>query len=87
MVENGRRAMRLITASTLLLIVAGSLEGMVSPIPSWPLWAKLAVSGATAVLLAAYLTGGVRRRPPAATEAEKPAGAVESRELLALGGP
>ncbi len=34
LVENGRRAMKLIAASTLFLIVAGSLEGMVSPIPN-----------------------------------------------------
>jgi uncharacterized membrane protein SpoIIM required for sporulation/uncharacterized RDD family membrane protein YckC len=68
LVDNGRRAMRLITASTLLLIVAGSLEGMVSPIPSWALWQKLAVSAATAVLLAAYIGAGARwpgrRRAP-----------------------
>jgi uncharacterized membrane protein SpoIIM required for sporulation/uncharacterized RDD family membrane protein YckC len=72
LVENGRRAMRLIAASTLLLIVAGSLEGMVSPIPNWPLWGKLAVSGATLVLLVAYLTGGVRRRPIAVSSNAPP---------------
>jgi uncharacterized membrane protein SpoIIM required for sporulation len=71
LVENGRRAMRLITASTLLLIVAGSLEGMVSPIPTWALWQKLAVSGATFVLLAAYIGVGARwpgRRGASASE-------------------
>ena len=62
LVENGRRAMRLIAASTLFLLVAGSLEGMVSPIPTWPLWAKLAVSATTLVLMVAYLTGGARLR-------------------------
>jgi uncharacterized membrane protein SpoIIM required for sporulation len=62
LVENGRRAMKLITASTLFLIVAGSLEGMVSPIPSWPLWGKLAVSATTFVLMVAYLSGGRQRR-------------------------
>lgn len=61
LVENSRRAMRLIAASTLLLIVAGSLEGMVSPIPNWPLWAKLLVSATTLVLLVAYLRGGIAR--------------------------
>jgi hypothetical protein len=55
--------MRLIAASTLLLVVAGSLEGMVSPIPNWPLWAKLVVSAATLVLLVAYLRGGVSTSP------------------------
>jgi uncharacterized membrane protein SpoIIM required for sporulation/uncharacterized RDD family membrane protein YckC len=61
LVENSQRAMRLIAASTLLLIVAGSLEGMVSPIPNWPLWLKLAVSATTLLLLVAYLRGGVSR--------------------------
>jgi uncharacterized membrane protein SpoIIM required for sporulation/uncharacterized RDD family membrane protein YckC len=61
--ENSARAMRLIAASTLMLIVAGSLEGMVSPIPWWPLSLKLIVSAMTLVLLVAYLRGGVRRAP------------------------
>jgi hypothetical protein len=55
--------MRLIAASTLMLIVAGSLEGMVSPIPWWPLSLKLIVSAMTLVLLVAFLRGGVRRAP------------------------
>lgn len=59
--ENSARAMRLIAASTLLLVVAGSLEGMVSPIPWWPLSLKLIVSAMTLVLLVAYLRGGIER--------------------------
>ena len=65
LVENSQRAMRLIAASTLLLIVAGSLEGMVSPIPNWPLWLKLAVSATTLLLLVAYLRGGASRKTTA----------------------
>ena len=80
LVENGRRAMRLLAASTLLLIVAGSLEGMVSPIPTWALWQKLAVSAATAVLLAAYLTGGARRG--SGSRVEPDARVAPSREAL-----
>jgi uncharacterized membrane protein SpoIIM required for sporulation len=57
--ENSRRAMRLIAASTLFLIVAGSLEGMVSPIPYWPLSLKLIVAAFTAILIYLYLRGGV----------------------------
>lgn len=57
--ENSRRAMHLIAASTMLLIVAGSLEGLVSPIPNWPVWAKASVSAVTAVMLALYLRGGM----------------------------
>ncbi|HKW10984.1 MAG TPA: stage II sporulation protein M [Gemmatimonadaceae bacterium] len=62
LVENGRRAIRLVAAATVLLLVAGTLEGFVSPIPSWPLGAKLAVSGATLVLLVIYLSSGRERR-------------------------
>jgi uncharacterized membrane protein SpoIIM required for sporulation len=78
--ENSRRAIRLIGTSTVLLIVAGSLEGLVSPIPNWPLSAKLAVSAATAVLLVAYLRGGVQRRFVAGDTGP------DDRELLSLGG-
>lgn len=60
--DNSRRAMHLIAASTLFLIVAGSLEGMVSPIPYWPLELKLIVSATTLVLMIAYLRGGMRGR-------------------------
>jgi uncharacterized membrane protein SpoIIM required for sporulation len=56
--ENGKRAMRLLSASTLFLIVAGSLEGLVSPIPYWPLEIKLLISFATLVLMVLYLRGG-----------------------------
>jgi uncharacterized membrane protein SpoIIM required for sporulation/uncharacterized RDD family membrane protein YckC len=56
--ENSQRAMRLMACSCLLLIVAGTLEGMVSPIPYWPLSLKLIVSATTLVLLVAYLRGG-----------------------------
>jgi uncharacterized membrane protein SpoIIM required for sporulation len=59
--ENGRRAVVLIAGSTLLLLVAGTLEGMVSPIPYWPIEWKLSVSAITAILLYLYLRGGVVR--------------------------
>jgi stage II sporulation SpoM-like protein len=58
---NSRRAMRLIAASSLLLIFAGALEGMVSPIPTWPLWLKLMVSATTLLALISYLRGGIPR--------------------------
>ena len=62
--ENGKRAIRLVAGATLLLVVAGSLEGFVSPIPWWPLEAKLAVSGTTLMLLYVYLRlAPVRARP------------------------
>jgi hypothetical protein len=68
LVENGQRAIRLIGVSTLLLIVAGLLEGFISPIPWWPIEGKLAVSGTTLVLLVSYLRGGRTGQPDAAAE-------------------
>ena len=60
LVDNARRAIRLMAASTFLLVIAGTLEGFVSPIEWWPLEGKLAVSGVTLVFLVAYLSGGRR---------------------------
>ena len=66
LVENGRRAARLIAGSTLLLLAAGTLEGFVSPIPWWPLEGKLAVSAVTLLLLVVFLREG--REPAAARD-------------------
>jgi uncharacterized membrane protein SpoIIM required for sporulation/uncharacterized RDD family membrane protein YckC len=55
LVIRGRRAIRLIAGSTMLLIVAGTLEGFVSPIPWWSLNQKLLVSGLTAIALALFV--------------------------------
>ncbi len=63
LVENGRRAIGLIGVSSVLLIVAGTLEGFVSPIPSWSLGAKLTVSAVSALLLTVYLMVGREPRP------------------------
>jgi uncharacterized membrane protein SpoIIM required for sporulation len=67
LVVRGQRALRLLAASVLLLLVAGTLEGLVSPIPTWTLAQKLSVSAVTAVLLALYVSLGRGRRPPAET--------------------
>ena len=78
--ENARRAIRLVAASTVLLLIAGTLEGFVSPIETWPLAWKLAVSASTAVFLVIYLSGGrARVRHP------QPAESPEPSDLLALG--
>ena len=77
---NARRAIRLVAASTVLLLIAGTLEGFVSPIETWPLAWKLAVSASTAVFLVIYLSGGrARVRHP------QPAESSEPSDLLALG--
>ncbi|MFN2564147.1 MAG: stage II sporulation protein M [Gemmatimonadaceae bacterium] len=81
LVENGRRAIRLVAASVVLLIAAGVLEGFVSPIEWWPLEVKLAVSGLTAVALWLYLRAGVASPRPAPPPTE-----IDGRaELLGLG--
>ena len=84
LVENGRRAVRLVGASTLLLLVAGMIEGLISPIEWWPIEGKLAVSGTTLVLLVVYLRGGRRRAaapsaPPVAAPTSLAMGAVTAR--------
>jgi uncharacterized membrane protein SpoIIM required for sporulation len=57
LVANGRRAINLVAASTLFLLVAGTLEGLVSP-RVWPMTWKLTISGATALLMIGYLSLG-----------------------------
>jgi uncharacterized membrane protein SpoIIM required for sporulation len=57
LVVRGRRAIRLIAGTTMLLLVAGAIEGFVSP-RVWPLGWKLAVSAATAVALLAFVSLG-----------------------------
>ena len=76
LVENSRRAVRLIAASTFLLVIAGTLEGFVSPIPWWPIEGKLAVSGFTAVFLYLYLSGGREPRSTGAPEAGEMLGSL-----------
>ena len=58
LVMQGRRALRLITASTLLLLIAGSIEGMISPRAYWPPEWKWFVSLLSALFLVFYLTRG-----------------------------
>ena len=61
LIENGRRAIRLVAGAGLLLVVAGTLEGFVSPIEYWPLDWKLIVAALTAIALYLYLRLGVPR--------------------------
>ena len=81
LVENGQRAIRLIGVSTLLLIIAGLLEGFISPIPWWPIEGKLAVSGTTLVLLVSYLRGGRTGRSDAAADEPSDTPDVEQSAL------
>ena len=80
--ENSRRAIRLVGASTVLLLAAGLIEGLVSPIEWWPIEGKLAVSGTTLALLVLYLRQGRARPVPsriAPSHAELALGAVTAR--------
>lgn len=77
--ENGRRAIVLIAGSTMLLVVAGTIEGLISPIPYWPLQWKLAVAAVTAIALYGYLRGGRSARPRSVETIE------ERPEILGLG--
>jgi uncharacterized membrane protein SpoIIM required for sporulation len=59
LVRRARRAIRLMAAVVILLLVAGSIEGFISP-RVLPIGIKVAVSAATALLLTAYLWAGQR---------------------------
>ena len=59
-VRNARRAITLMAGVIFLLIVAGLIEGLVSPRSDRTLGWKLAVSGATAVAMLAWLALGGR---------------------------
>jgi uncharacterized membrane protein SpoIIM required for sporulation/uncharacterized RDD family membrane protein YckC len=58
LIVKGRRAIRLIAASTLLLVFAGLIEGLISPRTDIPLGVKYAVAAVCAVALLAYLSLG-----------------------------
>lgn len=58
LVRQGRRAIRLIAGSTILLLPAGIIEGLISPIPWWPLEWKLFIALVTGLLVVLYLTRG-----------------------------
>ncbi|HEU4641888.1 MAG TPA: stage II sporulation protein M [Gemmatimonadaceae bacterium] len=60
LVVNGRRAIRLMAACTMLLVCAGTIEGLVSPRTDLPLWVKFVVAGASATALIAYISLGGR---------------------------
>lgn len=58
LVINGRRAMRLITASTVMLLAAGTIEGLISPRIDIPFAVKAGVAASTALLLAFWFSRG-----------------------------
>ena len=80
MVVRGRRAIRLIAGAAMLLLVAGAIEGFISPLV-WPIEWKFAVSAFTAIVLLSFLSLGRRgsERVPAERFAYSEARALSSR--------
>jgi uncharacterized membrane protein SpoIIM required for sporulation len=58
LVVKGRRAIRLITASTIMLLMAGTIEGLISPRADVPVSVKVGVAVATAIFLLFWFTQG-----------------------------
>ena len=58
LVLQGRRALRLLAAATLLLLAAGAIEGLISPRADLGFAAKAAVAALSALLLAGYVALG-----------------------------
>jgi uncharacterized membrane protein SpoIIM required for sporulation/uncharacterized RDD family membrane protein YckC len=58
LVINGRRALRLLAATTLMLMAAGTIEGLISPRQDIPVSVKIGVAAATALLLASWFSRG-----------------------------
>lgn len=58
-----RKALRLVIGCVPLLIIAGTIEGFVSPAESLPAWVKWGVGLATGLLLYGWLLLGGRREP------------------------
>ncbi|MGI9077060.1 MAG: stage II sporulation protein M [Gemmatimonadaceae bacterium] len=61
-VLQGQRAIRLITATTLFLLVAGSIEGLISPRDDWTVAPKIAVAVVSGVLMLLYVATGRKLR-------------------------
>jgi hypothetical protein len=57
-VIKGRRAIRLLAATTMMLMVAGTIEGLLSPRVDVPDWLKFGVASASAALLLYYISRG-----------------------------
>ncbi len=68
LVAHGRGAIALLAASTMLLVLAGLIEGLISPRTDIPLGVKAAVAGLSALALGAYVSLGWRAAEPGPSE-------------------
>ena len=75
--ETGTRAVMIGLGTIVLLVIAGTIEGFVTP-SALPIAAKLAVAPLTAVVLAAYL----RRGRPASTAASQESARVAASNAV-----
>jgi uncharacterized membrane protein SpoIIM required for sporulation len=66
LVAAARRAVRIVFGCVPLLVIAGTIEGFVSP-SGLPAWAKFGTGALTGLLLYAYLLGAGRRPEPTQT--------------------
>lgn len=73
----GRRAIDLIVAASLMLILAGLIEGLISPRPELPAALRLGVAGLSAVIIVAYVSLGRGAGPDEAVDQS------EDRALIA----
>ncbi len=62
LILQGQRAIRLITATTLFLLVAGSIEGLISPRNDWTATPKIAVAALSGIVMLLYIATGRRLR-------------------------
>ena len=60
LVVKGRRAVRLLAASVIMLIFAGTIEGLISPRSDIPLGIKFGIAGLSALALLSYASLGGR---------------------------
>jgi uncharacterized membrane protein SpoIIM required for sporulation/uncharacterized RDD family membrane protein YckC len=67
LVIRARRGIRLIAGATLFLLVAGIIEGLISPRTDVPMWVRGGIAGASAMLIALYVAFG-RGAPDDAAE-------------------
>jgi uncharacterized membrane protein SpoIIM required for sporulation/uncharacterized RDD family membrane protein YckC len=58
LVLRARRGIRLIAGATLFLLVAGIIEGLISPRTDVPTWVRGGIAGASALLIALYIIFG-----------------------------
>jgi uncharacterized membrane protein SpoIIM required for sporulation len=61
LVQNGRRALRLLAAAALFLVFAGIIEGLVSPRTDIPVALKIAFAVASTIAMVVYFTLGLGR--------------------------